>query len=245
MSLGSFARAVATAGAQRGQDLRQPAILLGVVEVPLPQLLGQPAMRADHAARAVLLVQRRLVVIGLAAAHQHRRDGVRVVERPHLDEQPQHRLQIGGHLGGRRRPLDQRAVRGERLAVGRGSAQAVELREDLPALGRFRIEIGSHLEGGHRGRVVLEPRPVDLPQPVPQRQQHGPLVGRHIRSHPLDLASVRPLLRLPVVRGGHQRVDAFERLQIVGIGVERALVDVATASPGAFSSSDRMFPAAT
>jgi hypothetical protein len=129
-------------GAQRREHLRQAAILVGVIEVPLPQLLGQPAVRANHAARPVLLDTASLVVIGLARAHQHRRRRVRLVERSHLDEQAQHRLQIGRHLGGRRRALDQRGAR--RSPCGSlGTVQAVQLGEDLPPFDRLGSRSGA------------------------------------------------------------------------------------------------------
>ena len=174
-------------------------------------------------------------MIGLSRAHQHRRRRVRLVERSHLHEQAQHRLQVGRHLGGRRRALDQPAVRRDRLGVRLGTVEAVQLGQDRAALVGFGIQPGRDLERRDRRRVVLEPRPVDLAQPVPERQHRRALLGGHVgpHPHPLDLPPVGPFLGLPVARRVHQRVDTFEGLQIARVGVERAFVHVDRLGDGA------------
>ncbi len=112
---------------------------------------------------------------------------------------------------------------GDRLGVGLRPGEAIELGQRPPTLDPSGIEAGGDLERGDGARAVLEARPVDLAEAVPQRDQRGSFVRRQLAAEALDLAAIDALLRLPVVRLRHQLVDALEGLEVVRIGVKGLL----------------------
>ena len=113
-----------------------------------------------------------------------------------------------------------------RLVVGLGPRELIELGQDLVARRRVRIELHADLEGGRRRLEVLEPRAVDLAEAVPERDLRRLALGGRLLPEALDHPPEVPLLVLPVLLGGHDLVDALERLQIVRILVERLVVDL-------------------
>ncbi len=141
-------------------------------------------------------------------------------------EEAAQRLHVDGHLAEVLRHLDEVAVLVDRLVVGLGSRELIELRQDLVARGRVRIELHADLEGGRRRLEVLEPRAVDLAEPVPQGDLGRLALRDRLLTEALDHPPEVPLLVLPVLLGGHDLVDALERLQIIRILVERLVVDL-------------------
>ena len=247
MSLGSFARAGRDrAGSASRGICDSPAILFGVVELPLPQLLGQAAVRADTprgrycwysaaSSSSAWPVPTSTAATACASSSAPSRRAAGAWFRA-----------SGAIIGGRRRPLDS-ARCAAAPCIGRGTGQAGRARKDAPASG-FRIEIGATRRHAI-ARVVLEARPVKYPRGPATSASSGPLSGATVRLIPSRLICRRysAPLRLPVVGAGGQgsvsmRSNVYaDRMRI---GVDRPIVDVRPPAP-ARSSSDRMLPAAT
>src|SRR5450432_329888 len=211
--------------ADGGEDVRDEAIFVGVIDA-LPEILGEARLGTDEPLGAVLLEELLLLGIGLAQERHRRGDAPGPVVLLHGHEEAAQRLEVDRHLAEVLRDLDEVAVFLDGLVVGLRSGELVELGKDLVARGRVRIQLHANLERSGRGLEVLEARPVDLAEAVPEGDLRRLALTLRLLAEALDHLPEVPLLVLPVLLGGHHLVDALEGLEIVRILVERLVVEL-------------------